>query len=471
MVNRIKEAFPFACVNKNKNSSALLNFLALPTDVRGWLLTKFTSESGRIDAFGLSEYVKEMRLKCDEFNIKLLEARHSKKGTFTLLTKVQIEFDYVNDQIVFSLPEYGFPRKKSETSVDWSLVSEHKKTLLNSQPAWGEVTLVYNAGVINLVDFKPLCPYTFDLKNYRKGREKFSTKEWIDVLLGGLNFNPEGFENLEQKLTLLQRFLPAVEKRLNTIELSIKGSAKSYCYGQLNPYNWMTSGAVSRSTAFYNMTTKKTGYFVSSDQVVYDECQTLTCQKPDEMLSALKVFLESGVINVGGFSGMADAGMTLVGNIPIENMDLFKSNMFKTLPRWLRKESPLLDRFSYIIDGKKIGRFTTAREMEGFGLSSDYLIETFHLLRDEFFYRAIIDELIDFEKNSDKRNVEHVKKTCTAYLKLLYPHVTKVEDIDKDEFEKYCLKPAIKGREAVLAQLRFIDEEYENVKMGKFWIK
>ena len=110
----LKQAFPNAVVNKSTSASTLMNFLELPADVKGWLLQKFTDDAGQLDAYNLSEYVKEMRLAANEWNIKLLEARHTAKGQITLLTKIVIEFDYAKDQICFSLPEYGFlamPRK------------------------------------------------------------------------------------------------------------------------------------------------------------------------------------------------------------------------------------------------------------------------------------------------------------------------------------------------------------------------
>lgn len=467
---KVREAFPTAVVNKNKNNAALLNFLELGQEVRGWLLSKFSDKNGKIDAFGISEYVKRYRLRSDEWNIRLLEARHSEGGMITLLTKVKIEFDYANDIICFSLPEYGFPKKQREAQVDWSVVSENKDYLLSPNAVWGEVSITCDNGLVVMTDFKPLCPYTYGLKSYRAGRQRFSTSEWINILLGGLNFNPNGFSD-EAKLILLQRFLPNVEKRLNTIELSIKGSAKSYSYSALTSHNWLTSGTISRATAFYDLTRKTTGYFSKYAQIIYDECQTITCQKPEEMNGMLKTYLESGEIRVGQYCGMADSGLTLVGNIPItDKFSIKTTNMFKTLPKMFR-EAPLLDRFAGIIEGHKIGRFSTDREMEGWALSSDYLTEIFFRLRDEFFYRAIVDELIEVNGKADKRNVEAVKKLCTAYLKLLFPHITSAAQVNKEEFKKYCLNPSIEMRQAVLYQLRLLDDEYQNVDMPEFKIK
>lgn len=459
----LKQAFPNATVNKTTSATTLMNFLELPADVKGWLLQKFTDFSGELDAYGLSEYVKEMRLAANEWNIKLLEARHTAKGQITLLTKIIIEFDYANDEICFSLPEYSFPKKKGEATADWSVVSRNKDSLLNPDGAWGEVVITYNQGKVELTNFTPLCPYTYQLKAYQKGREHFTVDEWIDVLVSGLNFNPDAFSK-EAKLTLIQRFLPFVEKRLNQIEFAIKGSGKSYCYSQLSVHNWLTSGIVSRATAFYHNVTKKTGYFSHYDNVIWDEAQTLKCADPEEMNGVLKPYLESGEIRIGSYCGTADAGLTLVGNIPIGQMDVEKHNIFSTLPKMF-KESAFIDRFSGIIEGWKIGRFTEERKYEGWALSTNYLTEMFHELRSEFYYRAIIDKLLYTEGDCDARNFEAVKRTATAYLKLLFPHVTSAQMIDTKEFREYCLKPAIRMRYAVLCQLKQLDEEYENVKM------
>lgn len=468
-MNKIKEAFPTATIYKTATATTLMNFLELPADVKSWLLQKFTDEDGVLQPFLLSEYVKEMRLKPNDWNLKLLEARHTAKGQIRLLTKVKIEFDYAKDVLCFSLPEYGFPKKKGEGVLDWSVVSEHKKQLLNADGAWGEITLAYDCGMTQLIEFTPLCPYTTNLREYQNGRKQFTTEEWIDVLLAGLNFNPEGFD-AEAKMTLLQRFLPFVEKRLNQIELAIKGSSKSYCYSQLSTYNWLTSGTVSRATAFYNNTTKAVGYFGKYDNIIWDECQTLKCANPEEMNGVLKPYLESGEIRIGSYCGTADAGLTLVGNIPIASMDVEKHNMFNTLPKMF-KESAFLDRFSGIIEGWKIGRFNEERKYEGWGLSANYLTEIFHEMREEFYYRAIVDELLILEGGGDTRNFEAIKKTCSAFLKLLFPHITSIRDVNVDEFKKYCLDPAIRMRWSVLCQLRFLDEEYENVQMPVITVK
>lgn len=468
--SKIIKNFPFAVVNKSASTTTLLNFLELPSDCKNWLCQKFTDKkTGRLNAYLLSEYVKKMRLKPEEFNMKMLEARHSSNGQIKFLSKVRIEFDYDKDIIKFFLDEYQLP-KKTSTSVEWNVISKYKSYFLNPNGVWGEITIQYDCSKLEMINFVPLCPYSYDLKTFREKREHFTLEEWIDVLLGGLGFNSNAYDK-EGKIALLERFLPLVESRLNMIEASIKGSGKSYCYSQVSKYSWLTAGSLSRATAFYNNTTKKTGYFFSNDTVTFDEIQTMAVNKPEEMAGMLKTYLESGEVRIGNFVGNADAGLTLVGNVNINKTDFEKQNVLNGLPK-MWNESAVIDRFSLIIDGIKIGRFSENKRATGFNLSAEYLTGMFHELRSEFYYRAIIDEMLIAEEDCDVRNFEQIKRVATALLKLLFPHVTSVDDIDVDEFREWVLEPAIKGRYLVLCQLRFIDgKEYNAIKMPKIKIK
>lgn len=468
--NKIAQLFTKCSINKSADISALLSFLELPADVKSWLLMKFSTKDG-IDAYELSTYIKSVRLKTNEWNIKLLEATHTKKGIITVLTKVKINFDNAKDIICFSLPEYNFPHKSGEAQVDWSVISDNKEWLLRPEGAWGELTLEYDCGIVELKDFKSLCPYDFNLQYYMNARQGFTTQEWIDTLISGLNFNPSNFSNEEEKLTLLQRFIPLVEKRINTIELATKGTGKSYCYSQLSPHTWCVNGGiVSRATAFYDMTKKKTGYFSEFQQIIFDEIQTIKFNNPEEIAGALKSYLESGEIRIGGFECQASSGLTLVGNIPLSQMDLKDKNIFKTLPK-LFHESALIDRFHGIIEGWKIPRMNEALKMNGISISTDYLTGMFNVLREEFYYRAIVDSLVKellMDEKADTRNLEAIKRLSTAFLKLIFPHVTSKNDIKVEDFIEYCLKPSVKMRANVLAQLKILDKEYEDKVIPKF---
>ena len=81
-------------------------------------------------------------------------------------------------------------------------------------------------GKIRLLKFKNFCPYKIDLDFYKEARKNFSFDEWLRILPGAIDYNAAGYERDEEKLTMLTRLLPFVEKRLNLIELAPKQTAR-----------------------------------------------------------------------------------------------------------------------------------------------------------------------------------------------------------------------------------------------------
>ena len=68
------------------------------------------------------------------------------------------------------------------------------------------------------------------------------------------------------------------------------------------------------------------------------------------------------------------------------------------------------------------------------------------------------------------RDFNAVKRISTAYMKLLFPHWTTVEDVNIAEFDTYCLQPAIHRRGIINEQLHLIDPEYSS-KSPEIWLK
>ena len=71
------------------------------------------------------------------------------------------------------------------------------------------------------------------------------------------------------------------------------------------------------------------------------------------------------------------------------------------------------------------------------------------------------------------RHTEAVKRIATAYLKLLFPNVKTVNDVNRRDFNRYCLRPAIDMRKIIWRQLSILDSEYKNddKQMPSFTIK
>jgi len=56
-----------------------------------------------------------------------------------------------------------------------------------------------NFGKIKLIAFKTFCPYTIDIDYYKNARREFATAEWLDVLLGAVDYNASGYLGDEEK--------------------------------------------------------------------------------------------------------------------------------------------------------------------------------------------------------------------------------------------------------------------------------
>ena len=74
-----------------------------------------------------------------------------------------------------------------------------------------------------------------------------------------MDYNAAGYENEDQKLAMLTRILPFVEKRLNLIELAPKGTGKSYVFGHVSKYGLLTDGG--KVTRAYNICEQNQRYF------------------------------------------------------------------------------------------------------------------------------------------------------------------------------------------------------------------
>ncbi len=458
--SKLKNIFGDMLVYKSSGNAKFFSALSLPSFMRDWLVMRFADAEGKIDTAEVSDYVeKNIPTKARWQNLLMNLLYHDKPARF--LAKIKIDFDMSNRRALFSLPDLSFPKRKGEAVADWDIVDKNKKYLLSPNESWGivEITCRTEKGknFFNLIDFVPFCPYEIDLAYYTEARENFSVEEWTDIILSAIDYNPEGYETTTQKFSMLKRLLPFVEKRLNLIELAPKETGKSYLFSQISKYGWLISGgSITRAKMFYDISKQTTGLVSHYDYVAFDEIQSITFKgDASEMQGALKGYLQSGEYRVGNSLGTGDAGLILLGNINAYSMDENK-NMFAELPA-IFQESALIDRFHGFIKGWNIPKMRENLKADGWALNTEYFGEILHLLRDELCYRAVVDELLEVPKNATTRDTEAIKRICTGFLKLLFPHVKSAEKISATDFEKFCLSPAREMRGVIKKQLGILD--------------
>ena len=325
------------------------------------------------------------------------------------------------------------------------------------------------SGKIKLVGFKNFCPYTVDLDYYKEMRSHFTIDEWIDVLLGAIDYNADGYESDLQKLSMLTRLLPFVEKRVNLIELAPKGTGKSYVFGHVSKYGLLVDGGkITRTKMFYDANRRKPGYICGPDFLAIDEVKLVNFGDENEMRSILQGYLEYGTFNANGYNGESDAGVVFLGNIKEEKMNEYEY-MLGELPT-LFQETALLDRIHGFVKGWDIPRMNDSLKVTGWALNSEYFCSILHELRNDMSYSAIVEKLVKGPDDADTRDAKAIKKIATAYLKLLFPNVQSEMDVDKTEFRDYCLIPAMRMRRIIKLQQGFIDTEYKGKDVPFFTV-
>lgn len=460
---KIQENFAAMAIYKDPASTnSLFVGRNLPSFVKDFIIKRYIDVAGHVDKSALTNFL-DLTVPQNAASVK------DKLGNgqqLTLLTRFVIYIDLVHGVRRFAIPDLGI--KQNEGIIPEYVYSVHVGDLVDGEK-WGIVKLCLlpnddgKKNHVEMVDFKPFKPYkSIDINYLREARRAFTTDEWLDVVLSAMEYNSDGFESISEKLEFITRLLIFIEPRLNIIELAPKGTGKSYVFGNLSKYGWLVSGGkVTRAKLFYDKQRQQNGIIKNHDFVAFDEIQTIVFQEPAEIQAALKSYLESGKTTIDNNEFSSECGLILMGNIPLgENRRPLSNQYFDSLPPNFR-ESALLDRFHCFIEGWHLPRVNKSMIFKGWTINVEYFSEVMHTLRTQNLYSLLFDELVTFDKNADMRDFNAVKRTATAYMKLIFPHWIRIADVNIDEFNHYCLQPAIRKRGIIKQQCHNIDKEFK----------
>ncbi len=460
--NKIRNIFPNESLYKNPSLYSIFSGYNLPSFIKDWIIKRFSNIDVELNT---DDIIKFLQTYIVTKNSKLRGKLIDSQAEHTFLARIIVEPDIKEGRFKFSIPDTDI--RSNETEIPYHIVSKHKNHLLGGE-TWGIVKLVYipaserkRDGHISMIDFKPFQPYEVDLEYYRDGRKNFTLEEWIDLLVSSMEYNPQAFESLQQKIIFLRRLLPFVEANLNIIELAPKGTGKSYVFSNLSKNCWLVSGGkVTRAQLFYNVASQQPGIITQYDLVVFDEIETINFGEESELQGALKNYLESGAFTVASYRGQSTSGLVLLGNISLNaNKRPINEKYFSNLPEFFQS-SALLDRFHGFIEGWFLPRIQENFKLNGYALNVEYFSEILHKLRIASEFHDIMNELLDVPRFADTRDTKAIKKICCAYFKLLFPHIKSPNEVDKNLFNDYCLEPAKKMRKIIKEQNSLIDMEF-----------
>jgi ATP-dependent Lon protease len=295
----------------------------------------------------------------------------------------------------------------------------------------------------------PIQLANFNLDDYRQGRARFTSDEWVDFLVRSIGLEPTQFDR-RLKLLILVRLIPLCEGNFNLVELGPRGTGKSYGYQELSPYAILMTGPTTVANLFYNMASGKVGLVGLWDAVGFDEVADLQ-KMPKEVVTTLKTYCESGTFARGKESLTGKASIAMFGNTnqPVEVM-VKSSHLFMPMPDVIRDDLAFLDRIHYYIPGWEVPKMRMEFFTDHYGFVVDYLAEALRELRRHNF-TEIIDQHFTLGAHLNARDVKAVRKAVSGLIKLIYPDGR----LTKDELGE-IVSLALEGRRRVKEQLKKI---------------
>ena len=428
----------------------------VPVFVLEYLLGKYcaTNDLAAIEA-GLkvvNSTIADNFVRPDEAN--KAQSLIKEKGRHTLIDKVKVRYLAEDDKYWAEFVNFGH----KYVHIPDKYIRQYDRLLMGGIWAQVDIRHEYDESATGkrspfwIEDLKPIQLASFDLEEYRQGRQQFSTDEWIDFLIRSIGLEPKHFDR-RLKLLLLVRLIPLCENNYNLVELGPRGTGKSYAYQELSPYVILMTGPTTVANLFFNMSSGKIGLVGLWDSVAFDEVADLQTM-PKEVITTLKTYCESGTFARGkdALSGAASIAMFGNTNQPVDVM-VRSSHLFAPMPDVIREDMAFLDRIHFYIPGWEVPKMRMEFFTDHYGFVVDYLAEALRALRKHNF-TEMIDHHFSMGSHLNARDVKAVRKTAAGLIKLIHPHgeLTKVEMAEIVEL-------ALEGRRRVKEQLK---------KMGSF---
>lgn len=472
---KLNEAFPGKVVRKDLLHE-IKRAVNVPSFVLEFLLSRYCASEDPEEIEEGKKAVLQTIEKCyvrpDESNKAQAIVEQKKRHKF--IDKIHVK--YVEREKRYWAEMENFASKR--IAINSNFYQQNEKLLESG--IWAEVTLAYNEVeeddyAFFIEDLRPIQIAHFDEQKFFRGRERFTTDEWIDVLIRSIGIDPNWLAERSRKLNgdkngrrlkfhILSRFLPLVQSNYNSIELGGRSTGKSYFYSEFSPYSTLLSGGqASTATLLYNNQRKQVGAVGFWDNVAFDEVAKMKIKDADTV-QIMKDYMANGRFSRGR-EVTGYASFSFVGNFDLNIPRIVNSydhDLLVTLPEAF--DLAVIDRIYNYIPGWEIPKIDDSAYNNNFGLITDYMSEALHyLFVHDSDYIGVVNSRLKKGDNIEGRDNRALQKTISGFIKLLFP-TGQPTDEEFDEIVEY----AIEGRRRVKEQLnkRKPDEEYARINMS-----
>lgn len=472
---KLNEAFPGKVVRKDLLHE-IKRAVNVPSFVLEFLLSRYCASEDPEEIEEGKKAVLQTIEKCyvrpDESNKAQAIVEQKKRHKF--IDKIHVK--YVEREKRYWAEMENFASKR--IAINPNFYQQNEKLLESG--IWAEITLAYNEVqeddyAFFIEDLRPIQIAHFDAQKFFRGRELFTTDEWMDVLIRSIGINPDWLAERSRKLIgdkngrrlkfhILSRFLPLVQSNYNCIELGGRSTGKSYFYSEFSPYSTLLSGGqASTATLLYNNQRKQVGAVGYWDNVAFDEVAKMKIKDTDTV-QIMKDYMANGRFSRGR-EVTGYASFSFVGNFDLnipQIVNNYDKDLLVTLPEAF--DLAVIDRIYNYIPGWEIPKIDDSAYNNNFGLITDYMSEALHyLFVHDSDYVGVVNTRLKKGDNIEGRDNRALQKSISGFIKLLFP-TGQPTDEEFDEIVEY----AIEGRRRVKEQLnkRKPDEEYARINMS-----
>ncbi len=458
---KINEHFAGAVVRKDLVKAVKGNAI-VPSYVLEYLLGQYAASDDEATIQAGIDKVRDILAQhyVHRNESELVKSRIKERGRYRIIDKVTVTVNDKNNAYEATFANLGI----SGVVVDSATVTAHDKLLVGG--VWCLCDIEYffteDARVSPWIlgSLKPIQMSNFDYAGYLDARAKFTTDEWIDLLIQSIGFDPEKFGR-RGKLLQLVRLIPFVERNYNLVELGPKGTGKSHIYSEFSPHGMLISGGeVTVPKLFVNNANGRLGLVAYWDVVAFDEFAGKKKRVDKNLVDIMKNYLANKTFSRGTDPQGAEASMVFVGNTSHTVPYMLKhSDLFDELPESYH-DPAYLDRLHFYIPGWEVDTIRNEMFSTGYGFVVDYIAEVLKSMRN-LDYSDRYQQHFTLGSDISTRDRDGIHKTFSGLMKLLYPH----EQATAAEIEE-ILRFAVEGRKRVKDQILRIDSTMAAVNFG-----
>lgn len=434
---KLKEYYGSAVVDKG----LMLKFesFKLPRFVSEYIVSSFIEQHGVIEGIvKVEEFLSKYYPRPNSTD--LLHYRIQQEGFINIIDnfKISVHIERHGNDHNLTIPSLNI---NSGMVEDHNIIMENPRLLNSGLWGMGKITRTDDATKAVLVKFKPFQVSSIDLNLYKEYRKYFTTHEWLDIMLSTVGFNPNIFSTFREKVIILTRLLPLIQKSTFLFEFGKPGTGKTYIFDKLSNSSFVISGSkITPAKLFKECRSKQEGLLRQYEAILFDEIDKINnTDFDDEIVNKLLKFMESNSFDRCGEEMMSNTSLIFSGNILRTTRANDLPDFFAPLAPKLKGEA-FLDRFNGVIPGWEIKplsnvnkNFSTTQ-----GFSADYFSAIMSELRLEDI-EAKIESMLEFSQNTTNRDGKAIVKNISGFFKIIFPDMN-IDVGIAQEIVNYCVE-------------------------------